>query len=136
NRRGPFRTARRDRGHHRALHDPAGFHPAHPARPRFDHHRLEASRSPAPEGSGGCTVSPDARGRLMVARRGFLKMLGGLLIAGFGTGAYAVGIEPLSRPRVTRYGVNPTGWPQGLKLRIVALADFHACEPWMPARRI
>lgn len=72
----------------------------------------------------------------MVARRGFLKMLGGLLIAGFGTGAYAVGIEPLSRPRVTRYGVNPTGWPQGLKLKIVALADFHACEPWMPARRI
>ena len=72
----------------------------------------------------------------MLARRGFLKMLGGLLMAGFGTGAYAVGIEPLSQPRVTRYEVNPTGWPRGLKLRIVALADFHACEPWMPARRI
>ena len=72
----------------------------------------------------------------MLARRGFLKMLGGLLMAGFGTGTYAVGIEPLSQPRVTRYEVKPTGWPRGLKLRIVALSDFHACEPWMPARRI
>ncbi|RVO20095.1 metallophosphoesterase, partial [Sinorhizobium meliloti] len=28
------------------------------------------------------------------------------------------------------------GWSPGLKLRLVALADVHACEPWMSARRI
>ena len=72
----------------------------------------------------------------MIARRGFLKLLGGLLMAGFGTSAYAVGIEPFARPRVTRYALTPRDWPGDLKLKIIALADFHACEPWMPADRI
>ncbi|PDT40111.1 MULTISPECIES: metallophosphoesterase [Sinorhizobium] len=72
----------------------------------------------------------------MLARRGFLKLLGGLVMAGFGTTAYAIGIEPLQRPLVTSYAVKPANWPTGLKLRIVVLADIHACEPWMPVRRI
>lgn len=50
-------------------------------------------------------------------------------------GSYAVA-EPLRRPRVTRYALTPAGWTPGLKLRIAMLADFHACEPWMPAERI
>jgi predicted MPP superfamily phosphohydrolase len=29
-----------------------------------------------------------------------------------------------------------THWPAGLKLRIVALADIHACHPWMTPERI
>jgi len=32
--------------------------------------------------------------------------------------------------------LTPPGWTPGLKLRIVALADFHACRPWMTADRI
>lgn len=72
----------------------------------------------------------------MIARRGFLKLFASLIMGGFGTATYAVGVEPLSQPRVTRYALTPARWPHGLKLRIVGLADFHACEPWMPASRI
>ena len=42
---GPFRAARRHRGHHRALPHPAGLHPAHAARPGADGKRLETSRA-------------------------------------------------------------------------------------------
>jgi predicted MPP superfamily phosphohydrolase len=37
---------------------------------------------------------------------------------------------------VTRYALTPPHWPDGLKLRIVALADIHACRPWMTPERI
>lgn len=72
----------------------------------------------------------------MLTRRGMLKAFGGLVAAGFVSSAYAVGIEPLLRLRTTTYRIAPPGWPEGQKLRIVALADIHACEPWMSARRI
>lgn len=71
-----------------------------------------------------------------VTRRTVLTGIGGVALAGLGTGAYAVGIEPM-RLVVTRYALRPLGpWPEGLTLRIVALADLHACEPWMPLARI
>ena len=71
-----------------------------------------------------------------VTRRTVLTGIGGVALAGLGTGAYAVGIEPM-RLVVTRYALRPLGpWPKGLTLRIVALADLHACEPWMPVSRI
>jgi uncharacterized protein len=38
--------------------------------------------------------------------------------------------------RVQRYGLTPPHWPRGMRLRIVALADIHACRPWMDAERI
>jgi predicted MPP superfamily phosphohydrolase len=38
--------------------------------------------------------------------------------------------------RVTRYTLTPPRWPKGLNLRIVALADIHACRPWMTPERI
>lgn len=72
----------------------------------------------------------------MLTRRGMLKTFGGLFAAGFASSAYAVGIEPLLRLRTTTYRITPRGWPEGQKLRIVALADIHACDPWMNARRI
>jgi uncharacterized protein len=71
----------------------------------------------------------------MVARRTFLKYLLGLAGAGLALGAYAFA-EPRLTPRIVRYRPTPQGWPPDLKLRIVALADIHACEPWMPAERI
>jgi predicted MPP superfamily phosphohydrolase len=71
-----------------------------------------------------------------ITRRSVLTGLGGVALAGLGTGAYAVGIEPM-RLVVTRYRLRPLGpWPAGFTLRIVALADLHACEPWMPLPRI
>lgn len=52
------------------------------------------------------------------------------------TGAYGVGIEPLLQTNVTRYRVTPESWPAGLKLKVAAVADVHACEPWMDIERI
>jgi hypothetical protein len=72
----------------------------------------------------------------VLTRRGLLTSLFGVLGAGLAVGAYAIGVEPRQAPRVVRYRLTPQGWPSDHKLRIVALADIHACEPWMPAERI
>lgn len=72
----------------------------------------------------------------MISRRGFLKVLGGGFAGAIALGGYAFAYEPLARLKVTRYRLTPPGWTPGLKLRVVALADIHACEPWMPASRI
>ncbi len=71
-----------------------------------------------------------------MTRRSFVRTLGALMLSGVASGAYAVGIEPVGRPRVVRYNLVPNRWPAGLKLRLVILADLHACRPWMPPRRI
>lgn len=73
----------------------------------------------------------------MITRRGLingsaLAALGG---AG-GLGGYAFAVEPGFRLEVARYKLTPPGWPPGLQLRIVALADIHAAEPWMDVDRI
>jgi predicted MPP superfamily phosphohydrolase len=65
----------------------------------------------------------------MITRRGFMKVLGGGLVSAVALGSYAFGIEPLARLRVARYALTPPGWSPGLKLRLVALADIHACAP-------
>ena len=72
----------------------------------------------------------------MLTRRRALQLIGGTLAMGIGAAGYALGIEPLLRLITTRYTISPAGWPRGLKLRIVAIADLHACEPWMPAGRV
>lgn len=72
----------------------------------------------------------------MITRRGLLKAFGGVIAAGLASSVYAVGVEPMLRWRTTTYRLTPPGWPAGLKLKIVALADIHACKPWMSARRI
>ena len=85
----------------------------------------EAGADPAPRGAP-----------LRVTRRTVLAGLGAGALAGAATGAYAVGVAPL-RLTVTQYRLRPLGpWPAGYRLRIVALADIHACEPWMSAARI
>jgi uncharacterized protein len=71
----------------------------------------------------------------VISRRGFLKGVGAFLGGGFGLGGYAFGVEP-QRLEVTSYQVTPAGWPSGLRLKIAALADIHACEPWMSVERI
>ena len=76
------------------------------------------------------------RSPVSVTRRTVLLGLGATALTSVGTGAYAVGIEPM-RLTITRYRLRPKGpWPEGLSLRIVALSDIHACEPWMSAARI
>ncbi|GEO87309.1 MULTISPECIES: metallophosphoesterase [Alphaproteobacteria] len=72
----------------------------------------------------------------MITRRTFFKLMAASAAGMLSLGGYAGAIEPLLRLETTRYRLTPQGWPKGRTLRIVALADFHACEPWMPAARI
>lgn len=71
-----------------------------------------------------------------ITRRRLVQGLGASALLGTATGAYAFGIEPMSLT-VTHHRVTTRApWPAGLTLRIAALADLHACEPWMSAARI
>ena len=72
----------------------------------------------------------------MITRRGFLRFIGGSVLSVAAFSAYAVGVEPMLLTHVKRYALTPPHWPVGLKLRIVALADIHACRPWMTPERI
>lgn len=53
-----------------------------------------------------------------------------------GLSSYAFAFEPALRLNVTSYHVTPPHWPDGLTVKAIVLADFHACEPWMPASRV
>ncbi|MCZ8184459.1 MAG: metallophosphoesterase [Beijerinckiaceae bacterium] len=72
----------------------------------------------------------------MLSRRTVLKFLGASLASLAAGAAYAFGYGPLQRPRIARYRLAPDDWPKGTNLRIAALADIHACEPWMSVERI
>jgi uncharacterized protein len=67
----------------------------------------------------------------MITRRKFLRFLAGLSAFGASTAAYGFGAEPLLRLRVARYDITPPRWPAGFELKIAAIADLHACDPWM-----
>jgi predicted MPP superfamily phosphohydrolase len=71
----------------------------------------------------------------MFSRRHFLKFMGGLGALGVSTTAYGF-TEPVVRLGVTRYDLTPPRWPSGFQLRIAAIADLHACDPWMSIDRI
>ncbi|BBO00654.1 MULTISPECIES: metallophosphoesterase [Bradyrhizobium] len=72
----------------------------------------------------------------MITRRHLIRSIGGLSALGVSTAAYGVGIEPVLRLRVTRYHPTPRQWPADLPLKIAAIADIHACDPWMSLERI
>jgi uncharacterized protein len=72
----------------------------------------------------------------VITRRALLRGAVGLVAGLSACGAYAFGIEPHLRLAIARYTLSPAGWPAGLRLRIVALADIHACTPWMTPERI
>jgi len=73
--------------------------------------------------------APVAKAR--VTRRRFLAGTAGLIgLTAAATGAYAAAIEPQSLV-VTRYALNPPGWPAGCKLSITVIADLHAGGPDM-----
>jgi predicted MPP superfamily phosphohydrolase len=72
----------------------------------------------------------------VISRRSLLKGSLACLFAGAGAVGYAFGIEPHVRLKVAHYRLTPGAWPAGLHLRVAALADLHACEPWVGVRRI
>lgn len=39
-------------------------------------------------------------------------------------------------PRVVTHRPSPPGWPAGFRLRLLVIADLHACRPWMDGPRI
>ncbi len=57
-------------------------------------------------------------------------------MAGLGTATYGVAVEAGLRLDVTRYALRPAGWPALAPLRIAAIADLHACDPWLPMARV
>lgn len=69
----------------------------------------------------------------MITRRALLRWAAGL---GLATAGYGLGIEPGLRLIVKTHRVEPRGWPRGAALRIVALADPHMGEPYMPLSRL
>ncbi|MEM9332451.1 MAG: metallophosphoesterase [Pseudomonadota bacterium] len=72
----------------------------------------------------------------MISRRDVLKLLGGGFFSAVGLSSYAFAVEPLFRLKTTFYQPRLNAWPKGLNLRIAALADLHACKPWMTVERI
>lgn len=72
----------------------------------------------------------------MIGRRAFMKAMGFGAAGMLALGSYAVGVEPLMRLNTTRYRLKPANWPEGFRLKLVVLADIHACEPWMPPARV
>jgi predicted MPP superfamily phosphohydrolase len=71
----------------------------------------------------------------MISRRHFFKVAAGAGLLGAGSAAYGAGIEARGL-RVTRYNLQPPQWPTDFPLKIAALADLHACDPWMDLDRI
>ena len=55
---------------------------------------------------------------------------------GASTVAYGFTVEPLLRLHVARYNLNPPQWPKELALKVAAIADLHACDPWMTEEHI
>lgn len=71
----------------------------------------------------------------MISRRLLLKLLAGSGLSAVTTAAYGVGLGALGL-QVTRYDLQPKQWPAGFSLKIAAVADLHACDPWMDLDRI
>jgi len=72
----------------------------------------------------------------MFSRRQFFRLSAGLGTASVSTAAYGFGIEPELRLGVARYDISPPRWPTDFQLSIAAIADLHACDPWMSLDRI
>lgn len=71
----------------------------------------------------------------MITRRKILRGMGATIVGGIGlTGLGIHGAAAAAG--VTTYRPSLPGWPRDHRLRIVALADIHANEPFMPAERI
>jgi predicted MPP superfamily phosphohydrolase len=74
---------------------------------------------------------------MLTRRHLFTKALVACSAGGIGIGtAGAAASDTMGEVAVTQYAIAPAGWPTGLSLRVAAIADVHACEPWMSVERI
>ena len=73
----------------------------------------------------------------MISRRSFLRLAGGSALATLALSSYAFAVEPRFRLEVTRYRLRTPRFPAlDRPIRIAAIADIHACDPWMPLSRL
>jgi len=72
----------------------------------------------------------------MISRRHFFRFMAGLGTFTASSAAYGVGIEPTLRLHVARYHLLPSKWPADFQLKIAAIADLHACDPWISLEHI
>ena len=72
----------------------------------------------------------------MISRRQFLQWIATLGAAGAAAASYALYVEPLLRLKLAQYDFTPKRWPNGLRLKIAAIADLHASDPWMGIDRV
>jgi predicted MPP superfamily phosphohydrolase len=72
----------------------------------------------------------------LLTRRTFLAAGAGAMVGATGLGSWAFALEPGFMLNVTNYDLTPDGWPAGLRMKAVVIADIHACEPWMSVERI
>jgi uncharacterized protein len=71
----------------------------------------------------------------MLSRRQFFQLSAGF--GAFGASSTAYGFaEPVVRLCVTSYDIQSPQWPSGFELKIAAVADVHACDPWMSLSHI
>ncbi|MFK8252332.1 metallophosphoesterase [Ancylobacter terrae] len=69
----------------------------------------------------------------LISRR---SLLAGATLLVSGSGAYAGYVEPAWRLAVTTYRPRPANWPDGFRLTIAVLTDFHVGEPVMGLGRV
>ena len=82
------------------------------------------------------TEPPERAAKPRLTRRRFVAASAGVLgLSATATAAYAGAVEP-SELIVTRYALNPSGWPAGRKLTVTAIADLHAGGPDMTLPRV
>ena len=81
-------------------------------------------------------LPPEPAKKALISRRSLLLGGAGLVaLSGPAVAGYA-GVEAATMLGVTRYRLNPRGWPAGQKLTITVIADLHANGPNMGHARI
>lgn len=70
-----------------------------------------------------------------MTRRGFIKGLLGVILAGLFAATYGFFIEPALRFRIRRWRIRRTDWTAP-PLRIAVISDLHVGEPYVGLRRV
>lgn len=72
----------------------------------------------------------------LINRRSFIQLAAATGLTGFALAGDAFAVEPAFMLDVTRYRITLPGWSKGQRMKIVAIADIHACDPMMSEARI
>ena len=76
-----------------------------------------------------------APNKIMPSRPTLMTGLRGRFLSGSASISHTVGVEPHAL-RIAHYRLSPPAWPNGLRVRIVVLADLHVCDPFMTLEHV